>query len=167
MRHVFDLKIFYYAYYRKKTSIIVLSTTNWLLPRTFAICLYGDWTLQLLTFSVPCRECRVGREALCALGTLMFSELTSWSQSLHLLISRKALNPFMVTSAPCDQQKVSCKESDWLHWTPPSPKSYILTFPHYLFGAVSQSCPRCCLPGCSPHFAPIKLNLQPSHWASF
>ena len=30
-----------------------------------------------------------------------FQELISWSQSLYLLISRKALNPFMVTSAPC------------------------------------------------------------------
>ena len=33
---------------------------------------------------------------------------------------------------------------------PPSPKPYIFTFLHCLFGAVSQSCLRYCLPGCSP-----------------
>ena len=41
---------------------------------------------------------------------------------------------------------------------PPSSKPYILNFPHCRFGAVSQSYLRCCLPGCSPHFAP-KENL--------
>ena len=44
---------------------------------------------------------------------------------------------------------------------PPSPKSYILTFRDYIFGAISQgqSLPvprKCCLPGFSPHFAPNK-----------
>ena len=38
-----------------------------------------------------------------------FKELISWSESLHLLISRKALNPFVMTSAPCDKQKTSYK----------------------------------------------------------
>ena len=55
-------------------------------------------------------------------------------QSLHLLLSRKVLNPFMVTSAPRDWQKTFCKKSAWRRWTPPSPKSYILTFPHYHLG---------------------------------
>ena len=40
--------------------------------------------------------------------------------------------------------------------TPPSLKSYILSFPHCHFGAVSQSYLRCCLPGRSLHFAPNK-----------
>ena len=31
-----------------------------------------------------------------------FQELILLTQSLNLLISRKVLNPFMVTSAPCD-----------------------------------------------------------------
>ena len=70
------------------------------------------------------------------------------------LISRKALNPFMVT--PHDQQKTFCKVSAWFHWAPASPKSYMLTSPYSLFGAVSQSYLKCCLPGCSPHFAPNK-----------
>ena len=74
-----------------------------------------------------------------------FQELISWSQLLHFFISRKSLNPFMVTSAPCDQQKTFCKITAWLHWTPHSPKSYILTSPHCLFGAVSESYLRCCL----------------------
>ena len=46
-----------------------------------------------------------------------------------------------------------------MHWTPPSPKSYILTFLHCLFGTVSQSYLRCCLPGRSLHFAPNKTEL--------
>ena len=46
----------------------------------------------------------------------------------------------------------------WLHWTPPSSKSYVWTFPHCLFGAVSQSYLRPCFSGCSPHFAPNKHN---------
>ena len=53
----------------------------------------------------------------------------------------------MVTSAPGDWQKTSCKESIWLHWAPPSPKPYILTFPNAslerslraIWGAVSQA----------------------------
>ena len=41
----------------------------------------------------------------------------------------------------------------------PSPKPYILTFPHCRFGAVSESYLRCCLLGWSPHFAPNKTSL--------
>ena len=52
----------------------------------------------------------------------------------------------MMTSALSDEQKTFCKV---FH----SPKSYILTFPHYLFGVVSQSNLRCYLLGYSPHFA--------------
>ena len=33
--------------------------------------------------------------------------------------------------------------------------------------AVSKSSLRCCLPGCSPHFAPLKLNSQLSSCVSF
>ena len=43
----------------------------------------------------------------------------------ELIISRKALNPFMMTSALHDKQKTFCKISAWLHWTPRSPKSYV------------------------------------------
>ena len=40
---------------------------------------------------------------------------------------------------------------------PPSLKSYIaLTFPLFHFGTVFQSYLKCCLLGCSPHFAPNK-----------
>ena len=35
-------------------------------------------------------------------------------------------------------------------------QNHIYTDPRCLFGAVSQSCLRCCLPSCSPHFAQIK-----------
>ena len=42
----------------------------------------------------------------------------------------------------------------------PFTKTFILTFPHCCFGAVSRSYLRCCLPGCSPHFAPNKTTLK-------
>ena len=45
------------------------------------------------------------------------------------------------------------------YWTLPSPKPYMLTFPHCHFGAVSQSYLRSCLLGCSPHFSPNKTKL--------
>ena len=47
-----------------------------------------------------------------------------------------------------------CKMSVSWYWTPPLPKPYIVTSPHCHFIAVSQSYLRCCLSGCSPHFAP-------------
>ena len=56
-------------------------------------------------------------------------------------------------------KKAFCKMSTSWYWTPPSPKPCILAFPHCRFGAVSQSYLRCCLPGCSPHFAPNKTSL--------
>ena len=121
--------------------------------------------LQLLTFSTPWGSSGWSG-ALCAPGTLLeysqlFSETDFISQSLHFLLFKKVLNPFMMTSAPRERQKTSCKVGTWLHWTPSSQKSYILTFPDYIFGAISQSqslpAPRrCCLPGFSPHFAPNK-----------
>lgn len=43
--------------------------------------------------------------------------------------------------------------------SPPSPKSLTLTFSECLFGAISQSDLRGCLPGRSPHFAPNKTSL--------
>ena len=64
----------------------------------------------------------------------------------------------MVTSDPYDSQKSFVKWA--LHSIElPSPKPYILTFPHCPFGAVSESYLRCCLLGCSPHFAPNKISL--------
>ena len=61
-----------------------------------------------------------------------------------------------------------CKMSASWHWTPSSPKPYILNFPHCHFGAVSQSYLKCYLPSCSPHLTPNKkLNSQPSSCTSF
>ena len=65
----------------------------------------------------------------------------------------------MVTSAPHDQRKTFCKISAWLHWTPHSPKSYILTSPHCLFGAVSESYLRYCLLGSVLILPQIKCSL--------
>ena len=49
------------------------------------------------------------------------------------------------------------------YWTPPSPKPYIVTFPHCHFGAVSHSYLRCCV----QILPQIKLNSQLSSCASF
>ena len=87
-----------------------LSTTNWHWPRefssnwttttrAFAICLCRDWTSC-------CCSCWPSRSPEGVQGGVRhfqvdryFQELISWSQSLHLFIPRKALNPFMTTSA--------------------------------------------------------------------
>ena len=54
-------------------------------------------------------------------------------------LSREALNPFMVLHQIfMTNKKTFCKMSASWYWTPPSPKPYKLTFPHYCFGAVSQ-----------------------------
>ena len=97
-----------------------------------------------------------------------FQELISWSQSLHLFISRKALNPFMVTSAPCDQMKNFCKISAWLSWAPPSPKSYILIPPLPFWSSFSEL-PEVLSPRLQSFLIlpQIKLNLQLSCWALF
>ena len=103
-------------------------------------------------------------EALCAPGkhgtglwlVRYFQEPISWSQSLHLFRSGKALNPFKVTSAPHCLQKTFRKISAWMPWTPPSPKSYILTSPYTASSEQSLSAIWGCLVGCSPHFDPKK-----------
>lgn len=43
----------------------------------------------------------------------------------------------------------------------------MLIFPHYLFGADSQSRLMCCLPGCGPYFAPNKTLLTTFYRATF
>ena len=90
----------------------ILSTTNCHSPRAFAICLCRDWILH-------CCSCWPSTGPEGSSGWRMrhfvlqenwwnrlldryFQDLVSWPQSLHLLISRKALNPFMVTSATQD-----------------------------------------------------------------
>ena len=113
---------------------------------------------QLLTFNIPWKfRLEIRNDALCALEKTgrtglqtvgWFQKLILWAQFLRLLISRKALHPFMVTLAPHDEQKTSAK----ITWTPPSPKSHICWPSPHLFGAVSQSYLRCCLLGYSPHF---------------
>ena len=101
-------------------------------------------------------------------------ELTLWAQFLHLLISKKDLKSFLVTSAPQDKQKSSAKKKNnnmcLTACTYPSPKSHIC-WPSppssCLFGAVSQSHVRCCLPNYSPYFTPVKLNSRLSHYDFF
>lgn len=82
-----------------------------------------------------------------SLDSQIFSGTDFMIPFLHLFISKRSLNPFVVTSAPCDYQENFCRVSAWLHWPPPSPKSYLLTFPttslekslRAIWGAVSQA----------------------------
>ena len=122
---------------------------DWTTARTraLAICLFGDW-------APCCCSCRPSTSPEGNSGWRVrhsvlqgnwwnksldrnFQELISWSQSSHLFISRKALNPFRVTSVtsrkPFVKWVLDCIE------LPPSSKSYVLIFLHCLFGAVSQS----------------------------
>ena len=96
--------------------------------------------LWLLTFNTSWKEFRVEirNEALCALGkpsrtglqiVRYYQEKILRAQFLHLLISRKALKSFMVTSAPCDYQQPSAKMCAWLHVSPFTKITYIQIFP--------------------------------------
>ena len=141
----------------------VAKSRTWLSDFTFAftfflrrltLCCYSCWPS-----TIPEGVQGGGRRSVLQ-GIWWDRSLDSWMflgtdfMILHLLISREALNPFMVTSSWLT--KAFCKMSASCHWTPPSPKPYTLTFPHCRFGAGSQSYLRCCLPGCSPHSTPNK-----------
>ena len=149
-----------------------MSTTNWHLPRAFA----SDWTTTRRAFAI-CLGC-------CSCWSLTLPEENSgWRERLSLLqgnwqnrsldsqifLGTDFMNP--VLASPHIKKsnnslhgdissswiaKSFCKVSAWVHWTHPSLKSYIFTFPHCLFGAVSQSYLRCYLPSYSPHFSPNK-----------
>ena len=90
---------------------VFANVTNWPLPRTFAIYPCGDWTLccSRCPFSTTPRGIQGGEWGTLLQGNSWnrslrryFQKMTSWSQSLQHFISRKSLNPFMVTSVPCD-----------------------------------------------------------------
>lgn len=89
-----------------------------------------------------------------------FQELILGAQFLHLLISRKALNSFMVISAPSWLAKPSAKRHAWLHIPLSSPKSHIYQPPLYLFGAASQSMWNAISRAIVLILPPIKLNSQ-------
>ena len=98
-----------------------------------------------------------------------FQEAILWAQYLYLLKSRKALKSFMVTTAPYDLAETFmtlaetfmtlaedfCKKNicAWLHVFPLHQNHLYTDLRLSLFGAVSQRYLRCCLLGCSPHFA--------------
>ena len=136
----------------------------------------------LLTFSTPWKELRVEcrKESLCAWSWWgvewqdRFSEPILWAQFLYLPTSRKALKSFrrqlfLMTSKDFMRLEETFWKNMWLiAHIPLSPKvTHRLTFPHYLYGAVSQSYPSCGLPGCSSHLPQIKLNSQLSCCAFF
>ena len=86
-----------------------------------------------------------------------FQELISYPSLVSPLI-KKSTKSFHGDISFLWLQQTFYKIRVWLHWTPSSPKSYILAFLHDLFGTASLSYLRCCLLGCSPHFAPKSLT---------
>ena len=95
-----------------------LPTTDWHLPRALSrteqegrfhlpLRRLNPVQLQLLAFNT-CTESRVEWGTLCSresgrtshyiVGFFFSQKQILWSQSLHLLLSRKALNPFMMSS---------------------------------------------------------------------
>ena len=90
-----------------------------------------------------------------------FQELIIWVQFCSSSYLEKHWNPsqwwlFLVTS----KSVMRLIETVWKNMclvacTSPSPESHDL--PPCLFGAVSQSYLRCCLPSCSPYLAPNKI----------
>ena len=68
-----------------------------------------------------------------------------------------------MTSRKLLPKKIKKKKYIYIGLTACTPS--ILTSHPCLFGAVSQSYLRCCFPGCRPHFALNKTNLQLSHYA--
>ena len=114
-----------------------------------------------------------GKIGKTGLQTFRYSqELILWAQFLHLFISRKVLKSFMVTLFLVISEVFIRLAENWKNMgliarILPSPKiTYILTFPPCLFGAVSHSYLRCCLPSCNPHFGPNKTTCN-SHIVHF
>ena len=142
---------------------------------TCHLLLYGLYHVlfQLLTSNILWKAFRVEsrNEALCAQGKTSrvslqlvryFHELILWAQFLFLFISRKHRNPscwwlFLITSKSftrlAETFGIICT---WLYAFPLHQNHKYTDFLPCLFGTVSQSDLRCCLPGSSPHFAPNK-----------
>ena len=123
--------------------------------------------LHLLIFNTPWKEFRVEsrNEVLCAQWKTgktglqivrYFQKLILWAQFLYLLISRKALKSFMVTTVSRDWQKASAKICAWLHVFPLYQNHTSTDLSPMTFREVSQSYLGCCLQGCSLPFAPNK-----------
>ena len=116
--------------------------------------LQHTWKESMMEMRCSVLKGKTGRTGLQTVR--YFQELILWAQFLYLPISRKALKFFMVITVPCDQQKPSGKICAWLHVSPLHQNHIYTDLPPCLSGAVSQGYLRCCLPGCSLHFAPNK-----------
>ena len=97
------------TYIESKKEWIATSTTSWPLPRAFAICLCEDWILCWpLTLPEGSSEWRVGQFVLQrnwwdrSLDSWIFSGTDFMIPILATPVSRKALNPLLVTSPPHD-----------------------------------------------------------------
>ena len=119
-------KLTWVGFVNYKLALTKSNASEWR-ARAFAVCLYGDWTpcCYSCSPSAPPEGAQGGVRPSVLQGIWWDRSLDSWmflgilwSQSLYLLISREALNPFMVTSDPQDGQKPFCKMSASWYWTP-------------------------------------------------
>ena len=131
--------------------------------------------LQLPIFNTPGKEFRVeSRNTLCSRKAgrtgLQTDIFRSWCYEPNSYISsylEKHWNPSWWHLLPVTSKSLMrLVETLWKKcvlddiYSVFTKITYILSFPHHLFGAISQKYLRCCLPGCSPHFAPNKTNSQ-------
>ena len=113
----------------------------------------SGWRAEM-RYSVLCPQWKTGKTGLQIVR--YFQKLILWAQFLYLLISRKALKSFMVTTVSRDWQKASAKIGAWLHVFTLYQNHTSTDLSPMTFREVSQSYLGCCLQGCSLHFAPNK-----------
>ena len=138
---LFSLSCLLFMPFSGTPALLVLSTTNWHLPRAFA----SNRATATRAFAMcPCYcSCwpstlpegvsgwRVRHSVLQGNWWNRSVDIDTFRNCFHdpspcisSLISRKALNPFMVTWLLMTSREAFCKTSSWLPRTPPSPKSY-------------------------------------------
>ena len=131
-----------------KLALTKSIASNWT-TKAFAICLYGDWTPCCYScWPLPTPEGVQGGVRHSVLQGIWWDRsLDSWMfLGTDFMISILASPPIQrstkslhgnITSSWL--KKTFCEMGASWYWTSPSPKPYILIFPHCCFGAVSQT----------------------------
>ena len=127
--------------------------------------------LQLLTFQHPLKGVQGGEQkwgTLCSRkiwqgrsSNRYFQQPILWAQFLCFLISRKTPKSWWQLFLVISKSFMRLVETFWenmclIAHTLPSQNHIYIDLPLCLLGTDTQSYLRCCLLGCSPHFAPNK-----------
>ena len=130
-------------------SRVRLFVTPWTATQQISLSITNSWSLLKLMSTesgMPSNHLILCHPLLLPPSIFPSIRVFSNGSVLHILVSRKALNPFMVTTAPHDQ-KTFCKISAWLYETPlhqnhiywPSPTASLAQSLRAIWGAVSQT----------------------------